>query len=64
MRLTLRRDIRGLSGSKETTGGETHEANTERRRQKTIARTVDMMTSETASVMSEPNVPTYHMVSA
>lgn len=35
----------------------------ERRRQKTIASTTDMMTSEIANVMSEPSVPTYDKVS-
>ena len=59
MRLTLRRNIRYHSRHGR---GHTYEANTERRRQKTIARTTDMMTSEMASVMREPNVPTCDMV--
>ena len=39
-----------------------YEENTERRRQKTMARTIDMMTSEIARVVSDPSVPTCNIV--
>lgn len=40
----------------------TYEGKTERRRQRTKARTTDMTTSEIANVMSEPSVPTYDRI--